>query len=164
MHTMKKLILLAGIILLFCSVEPVPSEPFPYRPIAMTRQMLESSVEMLGPAKLIKPGKIYIKDNYIFNNEKYQGVHIINNTDPSNPVKEGFLRIPGCIDIGMKGNTLYADNAVDLVAVDLSNPARTIVTKRIKNIFPELTPPGYIWVPWNYSAENRPANTIIVEW
>ena len=161
---MKKLILFAGIILLFCSVEPVPSEPFPYRPIAMTRQMLESSVEMLDSAKLIKPGKIYIKDNYIFINEKYQGIHIINNTDPSNPVKEGFLRIPGCIDIGMKGNILYADNAVDLVAVDLSNPASITVTKRIKNVFPELTPPGNDELPWYYSPENRPENTIIVEW
>jgi hypothetical protein len=64
----------------------------------------------------------------------------------------------------MKGSILYADNAVDLVAVDLSNPASISVTKRIKNIFPEHTPPGYIWVPWNYEPENRPANTIIVEW
>jgi len=161
---MKKFILFAGIILLFCSVDPVPSEPFPYRPIVMTRQMLESSVEMQEPAKLVKPGKIYIKDNYIFINEKYHGVHIINNTDPSNPVKEGFLRIPGCIDIAMKENILYADNAVDLIAVDLSNPSAIAVTKRIKSVFPEHTPPGYSRVPWNYSSDNRPANTIIVEW
>jgi hypothetical protein len=161
---MKKLIIAAGIFILFCSIEPVPSEPFPYRPILMTRQMLEGSVEMLEPAKLIKPGKIYIKDNYLFINEKYRGVHIIDNTDPSNPVKTGFLRIPGCIDIAMKGSILYADNAVDLIAVDLSNPASISVTKRIKNIFPEHTPPGNTVIPWNYEPENRPANTIIVEW
>lgn len=161
---MKNFILSALIILIFCSVDPVPSEPFPYRPIVMTRQMLESSVEMQEPARLVKPGKIYIKDNYIFINEKYHGVHIINNTDPSNPVKTGFLRIPGCIDIAMKENVLYADNAVDLIAVDLSNPSAISVTKRIKSVFPEHTPPGYTWVPWNYSPENRPQNTIIVAW
>ncbi len=161
---MKKLIFSALIILIFCSVDPVPSEPFPYRPIVMTRQMLENSVEMQEPAHLVRPGKIYIKDHYIFINEKYHGVHIINNSDPSNPVIEGFLRIPGCIDMAMKENMLYADNAVDLVAVDLSNPQAITVTKRIKGVFPEHTPPGYTWVPWNYSAENRPENTIIVAW
>jgi hypothetical protein len=164
MQIMKKLIFATGIILLFCSVDPVPSEPFPYRPIVMTRQMLESSVEMLNAAKLVRPGKIYIKDNYIFINEKYHGIHIINNTDPSNPVKEGFLRIPGCIDMAMKGNILYADNAVDLIAVDLSDMNNILITKRIKEIFPEHSPPGYDWLPWNYQAENRPENTIIVEW
>jgi hypothetical protein len=161
---MKQLIFAIGIMLLFCSVEPVPSEPFPYRPIIMKREVLESSVKMLEPAKVVKPGKIFIKDNYIFINEKYHGVHIINNADPSNPVNEGFLRIPGCIDIAMKGNILYADNAVDLVAVDLSNPDNVMVTKRIRNVFPEHTPPGYDWIPWNYTADNRPQNTIIVDW
>lgn len=66
--------------------------------------------------------------------------------------------------MAMKGNILYADNAVDLVAVDLSSPVNIMVTKRIKNVFPELTPPGYNWIPWNYTAENRPENTIVVEW
>jgi hypothetical protein len=126
--------------------------------------MLENSVEMQEPAKLVKPGKIYIKDNYIYINEKYRGVHIINNSDPSNPVKEGFLRIPGCIDIAMKENILYADNAVDLIAFDLSGPSAIAVTKRITSVFPEHTPPGYARVPWNFSPGNRPANTIIVEW
>lgn len=161
---MKKLILSAFIVAIFCGIAPYPSEPFPYRPIVMTRQVLETSVEMIEPVKLIKPGKIYIKDNYIFINEKFKGLHIINNTDPSNPVKAGFLRIPGCIDMAVKGNILYADNAVDLVAVDLSNPLNIVVTKRIKNVFPELTPPGQSWTPWNYSAEQRPANTIIIGW
>jgi len=164
MQIMKKLILATGIILLFCSVDPVPTEPFPYRPIVMTRQMLEGSVEMLNAADLVRPGKIYIKENYIFINEKYHGIHIINNTDPSSPVKEGFLRIPGCIDMAMKGNILYADNAVDLIAVDLSDMNNILITKRIKEIFPEHSPPGYDWLPWNYQAENRPENTIIVEW
>jgi hypothetical protein len=130
----------------------------------MKREMLESSVKMLEPAKVVKPGRIYIKDNYIFINEKYHGVHIINNADPSNPVNEGFLRIPGCLDMAMKGNILYTDNAVDLIAIDLSFPDNIMVTKRIKNIFPELLPPVTDEIPWYYRADNRPENTIIVEW
>lgn len=163
-YIMRKLILLAGIIILFCGVEPVPSESFPYKPILMTREMLESSVAMMPPVELVNTGKIYISNNYIFINEKYKGVHVIDNSDPSNPVKTGFLRIPGCLDIAVKGNVLYADNAVDLIAVDMTNPSGTVVTKRIRNIFPERNPPGYDWIPWNYNTENRPKNTIIVEW
>ncbi len=164
MKNMKKIISAIGIIVIFCSIDPVPSEPFPYRPILMTRQMLESSVEMQKPTKLVKPGKIYIKGDYLLINEKYHGVHIIHNSDPSNPVKTGFLRIPGCIDIAMKENILYADNAVDLIAVDLSNPDSIIVTKRIRGIFPEFTPPGEIRIPSHFSSASRPENTIIVEW
>ena len=162
---MKKLFISLFVIVLFCSVDPVPSEPFPYRPILMTRTTLESSVDLLkDPVKLVHPGKIYIKDNYLFINEKYKGIHVIDNTDPSNPKKAGFLRIPGCIDMAVKGNILYADNAVDLVAIDISNPDNIAVTKRIKYVFPELNPPGQSWIPWNYEAENRPENTIIVGW
>ena len=38
----------------------------------------------------------------------------------------------------MKGNTLYVDNAIDLVALDISNPQSVQVTERIPGIFPEL--------------------------
>ncbi len=162
---MKKIFISLFVFVLFCSVDPVPSEPFPYRPILMTRSTLESSVALLKePVKLVDPGKIYIRDNYLFINEKYKGIHIIDNTDSSNPVKAGFLRIPGCIDMAVKGNILYADNAVDLIAIDVSNPEDITVTKRIKNVFPELTPPGQPWIPWNYEAGNRPENTVIVGW
>ena len=65
--------------------------------------------------------------------------------------------------MAVKGQTLYADNAVDLVAIDLSDINNITVTKRIKNVFPELsTPDGSYY--WKYSSKNRPENTIIVGW
>ena len=161
---MKKLILSLFVVIIFCGIDTVPTEPYPYRPIMMTREVLESSVELIEPAKLIKPGKIYIKDDYLFINEKYKGLHIIDNTDPSNPVNKGFLRIPGSIDMAMKGNILYVDNAVDLVAIDLSDPSNIIVTRRIKNVFPEIVPPGEFDIPWMYSIDQRPENTVIIGW
>ncbi len=161
---MKTNLLFLGLIVLLSSYYPYEEEPFAYTPILMTRQSLENSVEMLSASTIEKPGKIYFKDNYIFINEKYKGVHIINNANPENPIKEGFIRIPGCIDMAMKGNILYADNAVDLVAIDLSDPSNIQVTSRVKNVFPELLPPGKDWLPWTFTKENRPENTIIVGW
>ncbi|MBN2613439.1 MAG: hypothetical protein JXB00_17930 [Bacteroidales bacterium] len=151
-------------VLIFCGIEPYYEDPIPYRPVVMTRETLEQSVSLVEAMPLKKPGKIYVKDKYLFINEKFKGIHIINNADSTNPVNSAFLRIPGCIDMAVKGNILYADNAVDLVAIDLSDPANIVVTKRIKNAFTEICPPGYDYIPWMFSSENRPKNTIIIEW
>jgi hypothetical protein len=123
----------------------------------MKRADLENSVSYRAAARdMENPGKIYYRKPYIYINEKYKGVHIINNSDPQNPVKEGFIVAPGCIDMAVKGNSMYLDNAVDLVAFDLVSKQ---VTKRIKNVFPEpVSPENRI-----YYGENR-GEYILVEW
>ena len=125
---------------------------------------LENSVSFIGNRPLENPGKMYYKDSIVFINEKYKGVHIIDNHDPSNPINLGFVTIPGSMDIAMKGNVLYADNAKDLVAISLASYTDPVVTRRIKNIFPELNPPDDGYLPEQYQIQNRPENTIIVEW
>jgi hypothetical protein len=47
-----------------------------------------------------------------------------------------IIRVPGNIDIAMEGDILYADSAVDLVAIDVSNPSEASVTQRLENIYP----------------------------
>jgi hypothetical protein len=136
-----------------------------YRAILMTRTELEKSINMIAPLEMKNPGKIYFKDDYIFISEKYKGIHIINNKDPLNPVKTGFITAPGCIDMAIKQDILYLDNAVDLVAVRLKSNNQSIeVKKRIKNVFPEITPPDGNYIPNRYMEYNRPENTVIVEW
>lgn len=128
-----------------------------YTPVFMELSELDKSVFYEPKSRdLINPGKIYVKDNLIFINEKYKGVHIIDNSTPANPQQIGFIIAPGCMDIAVKGNTLYLDNAVDLVAFDLETKE---VTERIKNVFPEpLSPENY------YYYGDRPNNTIVVGW
>ena len=110
-----------------------------YSPVFMKRSDLEQSVSFQAGARAIEnPGKIYYKAPYIYINDRYQGVHIINNSDPENPVSESFIVAPGCIDMAVKGTILYLDNAVDLVAFDLSSKQ---VSKRIRNVFPEPISP-----------------------
>lgn len=160
---MKKIILFGTILILFSSYDPEP-DMISYTPVLMTREKMETAIEYIEPIALVKPGKMYILGNTVYINERYKGIHVIDNTNPTAPVKKGFLRIPGCIDLAVKGNILYADNATDLIAVDLSDIENVHVTKRIINTFPELLPPGYNWMPWQFSEENRPENTIIVGW
>jgi hypothetical protein len=131
-----------------------------YIPIFMKRADLEKSVSwQSGSRELENPGKIYYKSPYIFVNERYKGVHVINNSNPYNPVKEGFIVAPGCIDMAVKENIMYLDNSVDLVAIDLNAKE---VTKRIRNVFPEPPSPEN-QVFYSY-GESRDANLILVAW
>ncbi len=160
---MKSALISVCIVILFSSYHIVDEQEYTYTPVLMTREVLESSIDLLPARELKQPGKIYLKDNYIFINEKYKGIHIINNQDPENPVNTGFIRVPGCIDMAVKGQTLYADNAVDLVAIDLSEINNITVSSRIKNVFPEIISPDNNYY-YPYITDNRPENTIIVGW
>lgn len=135
-----------------------------YTAVLMDRSALNMSVKSISPVPLINPGKIYLKGDYIYIIEKYKGVHVINNTDATKPIKEKFITIPGIVDVAIKNNYLYADNAIDLVAVDISDLASVRTVQRKRNVFPELSHPDWGYIPSEYNMFNRPKNTVIVEW
>ncbi len=108
-----------------------------YEPVYMSYAELRSSVKSEAAQSLKKPGKIYLKGNYIFVNEVDKGIHIIDNTNPSSPQNISFIKIPGNMDIAAVGNTLYADSYIDLLALDISNPLNVTVTTRIENALPD---------------------------
>lgn len=91
----------------------------------------------IEPAKAITSnGKIFIKGNYIFLNELNKGFHIINNTNPSAPQRIAFVSVPGNIDLIANGNYLFADNYVDLLTFDISNPANIQLVSRTESVLP----------------------------
>ncbi|TVQ19172.1 MAG: hypothetical protein EA361_00965, partial [Bacteroidetes bacterium] len=93
------------------------------------------------PAKGIKQaGKIYFKDNYIFVNEPNEGIHVINNANPSSPQKIAFYEIMGNVDMAIRGNTLFADSYIDLIAIDISDIMHPVEVGRMENAFPEILP------------------------
>lgn len=156
--------MLGIIVVLTSSFDFEPIERSNYTAVIMTRTELEKSVAFMQPRTIEQIGKIYKKDSWIFITEKYKGIHVIDNTNPSLPVKTGFIRVPGCIDISMKHNFLYADNSVDLITLDMSALPEIRITGRIRNIFPEPLPPDLQYIPQKFSQASRPENTIIVEW
>ena len=154
---MKKVFLLLIIVSLTCSAF-VSDSRVTYSPVFMSRETLDNSVKYIpGEREMKQTGKIYYRSPYIYVNERYKGVHIINNSDPAHPVNEGFILAPGCIDMAVKENILYLDNAVDLVSFNLDS---RLVTKRIRNVFPEPLPPEDFF----YWYSNRPEGYVIVEW
>jgi hypothetical protein len=135
-----------------------------YRPVLMTRTALENSVAALPPQALHNPGKIYLRGAYVFVNEKFAGIHVIDNTNPAQPRPVSFLRIPGNVDLAVRGNVLYADNGPDLVTLDISNPAHPQPTGRVRDAFRELPMPESSSLEEAYQPANRPSTSVVVGW
>jgi hypothetical protein len=109
-------------------------------PQYMSYDDMRKSVKSTTAYPIQSSGKIYIKDNYLFVNEKYKGIHVFDNSNPASPVNLTFIDIPGNVDLAVKGNFLYADNYVDLVVIDISNISQPVEVSRIKDIFPYTIP------------------------
>lgn len=109
-------------------------------PVYMEFSEFRNAVVGSEARPLIQPGKIYFKDDFLYINESQEGVHIVDNSNPASPQMIGFIEIPGCADIAIKGNILYADSFIDLVAIDISNPNNPVEVDRIENAFPNVLP------------------------
>jgi hypothetical protein len=118
-----------------------------YNPIYTPIEEIRSSIELIEPQPIKGVGKIYYKDGFLFVNEPGAGIHIIDNHDPAAPEQKGFLKIPGNYELAIKGNTLYADSYLDLVAVNVSNPSNITEINRLENIFMSYSSFGYYFDP-----------------
>jgi hypothetical protein len=135
-----------------------------YSPVYMVRAEMENAIKIEVAQPLHATGKIYLYGQYILINEKYKGIHVIDNSNPEAPKNIAFLHIDGCIDMAMKNNVLFADNAIDLIALKTTDNFASIqVTERIKNIFPETESPDRNWSPYSVNRF-RPKNGILVAW
>ncbi|MDR1416510.1 MAG: hypothetical protein LBJ57_03705 [Prevotellaceae bacterium] len=147
MQTGMALVALCG--LTSCPYEHYDGGDGYYEPIYMTRPELEASVRFDSAQPLYSAGKIYVRAHQLFICEPYKGVHVIDNSNPQKPRPTDFIAIPGCVDVAVRGNILYADNAVDLVAVDLDQ--RKVVARE-QNAFKSIVPPNVGWW-WGDSEE-----------
>lgn len=168
MHRLYSFLLGAGLLLSLSACpmgEPIDAVPLPvYQPLLMSRGQLEQAVAVQPPRDMHNTGKIYVRSPYLLINERYEGVHIINNQDPTNPRPLAFLRIPGNVDVAMKGNMLYADSGPDLLTFDLSDPTAAQLLNRVRNAVPVLPMPEMGTVPPEYEESKRPADAVVVGW
>ncbi|HVY74957.1 MAG TPA: hypothetical protein VG890_09020 [Puia sp.] len=117
-----------------------------YETLTQARTVIKSGVA----TQLSYPGKITTYKNYIFINESYQGIHIIDNSDPGQPKNIAFLNIPGNTDLSIRNDALYANESYgDLVVFDISDPAHAVARTFVQNVF------------YNYSNRS-PDSTLVV--
>ena len=111
-----------------------------YVPQYMSYEEMRTPVSMKSASAISVPGKICIRDQYLFVNEKYKGIHIFDNSNPASPVNLSFIDIPGNVDIAVKGDFLFADNYVDLVVINIRDMQNPYEVARLQNIFPYTIP------------------------
>lgn len=109
-------------------------------PIYMSYDELRDAVAFISPREMVKPGRIYFKGDTLFVVENYAGIHIFRVNDPANPERTGFLTIPGCTDLSVRNNILYANSYVDLVALDISTLSNIRETARKTEVFQYAIP------------------------
>jgi hypothetical protein len=131
-----------------------------YEPVYMTQAEFESAVGMEESRDLKEPGKIYFYDDYLFVNEINEGIHIIDNSDPANPSKVGFINIPANKDMAVRGNLLYADSNSDLVVFNIEDLQNPELMAREEGVFEKSVEyhPGFPYQPVD------PTQGIVVDW
>lgn len=110
-----------------------------YDPVYKTVDEIRQNIKILPPRTLENPGKIYYYKNHIIVNEVREGLHIINNHDPANPSMVAFIEIPGNVDMAVKNDMLYADNYIDLLTIDISDPVNPVLKTRTEDVFNSLS-------------------------
>ncbi len=105
-------------------------------PVYTTTAEVRNAFEFAEPEVINNPGKIYYLNHHLFVNEPGEGIHVVDNTDPAQPKNVGFIHIPGNYDMAGKGNVLYADSYIDLLAIDISDINNIKILNRVENVFP----------------------------
>ncbi len=169
---MKKVlfVLYAGIIALSGCSDKV-SETVTYminEPVFMSAKAFRESVSVTTKVETIKNyGKICFYEGYIFISETEKGIHIVNNSNPSNPQNVGFIELMGNADLAIRNGKLYADSYIDLVWFNIDNPASPKLEGRLENVFQGALPIPDNGYGYDYNlCYNNDASTkgVIVGW
>lgn len=116
------------------------------RPLTLSLEDFRSDPVVIAPQPLETSGKIYAYGDYIFVNEPYKGVHVIDNTNPAAPRKARFIAIPGNVDISVKNDYLFADSLRDLVVLDISDMDNIRPVARLEEVLQDN-------IAWPFEAE-----------
>ena len=156
-----------------CNDDEQPGEYADYlvaRPLTLSIEEFKNSVDVLPPVPIDESGKIYAYNDLIFVNDKFKGVHVIDNSDPATPQKVSFIKIAGNVDISVKDDFLYADSLMDLIVIDISDLNNMQIVNRLENVlqdnvvwpleaeifeFEEIDYENEILVGWEVVTERR---------
>ena len=114
-------------------------------PVTVTLADIRKGIKTETGRQLESPAKIYSKGNFLFINELKKGIHIIDNSNPAAPRIVAFVNIPGNGDMAVRGDILYADSYMDLVALNISNPLNIKEVGRVTDVFPRGQFDGASW-------------------
>ncbi len=114
-------------------------------PVITYLKDLRKGISSGAVRSLENPGKIYIKDKYLFINELKKGIHVIDNSNASSPKFVAFINIPGNIDMAVKDDIMYADSYTDVVSLEISVPTAVKEIGRQERVFLNGQADGLGW-------------------
>lgn len=130
-------------------------------PIYEDFETFRSSIAFESSRDIEKQTGIYAWNQYLFVVEENEGIHFINNTNPSSPQKIGFLNVRGCTGLAIKNDRLYVNNLIDIAVVDVSNINQPTVISRLESVFPQNYPTG----DNNYAYKQPdPEKGVVIGW
>ncbi|MEO9512619.1 MAG: hypothetical protein ABJN84_03905 [Flavobacteriaceae bacterium] len=134
----KVLLILSFVTLVFVSCEDKDDSDYAdylvARPLVVSKAEFAASVDVIAPRPIDESGKVYTYKDYIFINDRSQGIHVIDNSNPQQPKKISFIKIPGNVDISVKDDFLFADSLMDLVVLDISDLNNIEQVNRLQNV------------------------------
>lgn len=83
---------------------------------------------------LINAGRILSYGPLLLVTERQSGIHVYDNSDPSNPLNLFFIEVMANDDITIRNGLLYLNNGPDLVSVKVT-PDTLIEVSRIRSLF-----------------------------
>jgi hypothetical protein len=118
-----------------------------FKPIFATVEELTMDISIDPPLDYTQSGKVITYGDYVFVNSPNKGIHIVDNTDPSNPINKLFISLAGNIDMAIVEDHLYADMFSALVVLDISNIDEPILLEdyTVEDVF-------YFDQYWNYPS------------
>ena len=120
-----------------------------YKPVFTTDTAL-LQVQSESPRPMKNAGKIYVRGNLIFQNDVGYGIHVIDNSIPSQARPIGFIKVNGSSELSIKDNNMYVNSYNQLVVLDVSDWQNVRVVKRIPNAFQQGLSAGgfrYYYIP-----------------
>ncbi len=103
-------------------------------PKYLSQEEISEEITFVPERKLENPGKIYSYGSYLLISDRETGVHIIDNSDVSNPKKLGFIAIDGNVDIAFAEHYIYADTRYNILVIDIQDLQNPTIVSVIPNI------------------------------
>lgn len=132
------------------SRQGVPASVDGWAPIYASSDSIKK-IESVDARSITNGGKIYIKDDILYQVENGQGIHVIDYSNPSTPRKLRFIRCYGAQELSIMNNYLYTNNINDLVVLNIADVNNVQLASRKENLLRmvEETPPaeGYFECP-----------------
>jgi len=139
--------LFLGVFLFGCRPDPIilPEKTVGMAPIYSDIQDIRVRTD--PPMEFINLDKILAQGDFIFILDLGLGVHVIDNSDPNNPMTVYFWQITNCTDFTISENTLFARVGSALLSVNISDFSSIELTTVLEDVIESqnlLAPPDYI--------------------